>query len=65
MGKTKIKICAICGAVDSEKIPVRSYRWMAVMDKYNCRHEMQLKVDLCETHNTDVVLFLQAHLNAG
>ena len=62
MGVKKIKKCAICGAVDSEKMPVRSYRWMAVMDKYCVNHEMLLKTDLCETHNTDVVLFLSAQL---
>ncbi len=65
MGKRKIKKCVICGAVDSEKIRVRSYRWMAVMDKYNCNHDLQVKTDLCDDHNTQLVLFLHAHLNAG
>ena len=62
MGKTKIKKCVICGAVDSEKKTVRSYRWMAVMDKYDCRHDLQVKADLCNYHNTQLVLFLHAHL---
>lgn len=62
MGVKKIKKCAICGAVDDEKIQVRSYRWMAVMDKYCVNHEMQVKTDLCDDHNTQLVLFLQAQL---
>ena len=65
MGKIKIKKCAICGAVDNEKIRVRSYRWMAVMDKYNCNHDLQLKSDLCDIHNKDVLSFLSAQLRSA
>ena len=63
MGKTKIKKCAICGVVDSEKMPVRSYRWMSVMDKYDCRHVMQLKTDLCGLHNRQILAVLALKIN--
>jgi hypothetical protein len=41
---------------DSSDNPVSPYRWMRVMDKYNYKHKMLIKIDLCDDCASKVIL---------
>lgn len=52
----KTRICDNCMEKDSSDNPVSPYRWMRVMDKYNYKHKMLIKIDLCDDCASKVIL---------
>ena len=52
----KKRVCDNCMEKDSKKNRVSPYRWMRVMDKYNYKHKMLIKIDLCDNCASKVIL---------
>lgn len=55
----KTRLCDNCGVKDSKKNNVSPYRWMRVMDKYNYKHRILVKVDLCDDCASKIILTLK------
>jgi len=58
MGKlpsNSLKFCDHCERQQNEVNPVRSYRWMRIMDNLDYKHNIILKIDLCYTCHEKVM----------
>ena len=54
----KTRKCDNCNKDDSEKNHVSPYRWMRVMDKYNYKHIMLVKMNLCDECASKLVIYV-------
>jgi len=59
----KTRKCDNCKKGDSKKNHVSPYRWMRVMDKYNYKHRMLIKIDLCDKCASKVILTFKNNSN--